>query len=250
MILELDAGNSRIKWRALEGDGGRIHCEGNAIDVAALKEDFDNSLAIDFVRLCSVRRDAAVTELEAWVNQRWKLGIEQATVGDNSAGITHQYLDDQRLGIDRWLAMLAAFHRAAGPCIIVDAGTALTIDVLDATGRHQGGYILPGLKLMRDSLQANTGIRLDPDYTQQSVALGHSTEAAVCNGSLALLLALIEKVLTEHSTRRIFLSGGDAQILADTLNAGGRNREASIEVVPGLVLDGLALACPQPAELA
>ncbi|MDP1069535.1 type III pantothenate kinase, partial [Klebsiella pneumoniae] len=76
-----------------------------------------------------------------------------------------------RMGVDRWLAMLAAWQRVGQSCWVVDCGSAITLDLLDAEGRHQGGYILPGLRLMQQSLLGNTAeVRVDRDVEHYSVA--------------------------------------------------------------------------------
>jgi type III pantothenate kinase len=125
----------------------------------------------------------------------------------------------------------------------VDAGTAFTVDVVDASGLHRGGYIIPGLKLMRSSIEQNTAIRLDPDYSFMAESLGHSTEEAVFNGTLTALVATINMQVGFVSSElnqcgKVYFSGGDAGLL---------HKHAAIpesEIVPSLVFEGLAIACP------
>ena len=150
------------------------------------------------------------------------------------------------MGIDRWLAMLAAYQRGSTTCVIVDGGTALTVDVVDADGRHVGGYIVPGIGLMSNSLVANTSIRLTEQPLESTVALGHSTDEAVYNGCLSALISLIQGVVRLMSEQdagvKLYLTGGDAPLLEANLKL------KNMELVPGLVLDGLAAACPFVAE--
>lgn len=244
MILELDAGNSRIKWRLLDASTTRITGEGAAPDPEALAIVLGELAPPRMVRMSSVRSEDVNIAIARFVEARWQLPVHQARVQASCAGVRNQYKDQGRLGVDRWLAMLAGFRRAQGACIVIDSGTAMTIDCVAADGLHEGGYITPGLRLMRDSLVNNTRIRLAPDPGAPSLDLGHSTDAAVNNGTLALLLALIDRVVAasrrDNPATAVFLSGGDAELLA---------RLAAItdgEVVPSLVLDGLALACPDP----
>jgi len=245
MILELDVGNSRIKWRLLNRQNPASSSEGYACDV----EEFVALPAVqkkpDMVRMCSVRRGETCQQIEQWVADKFGLQVQKAEVARCCGGVTNQYADLAGLGVDRWLAMLAAYKRAAGACIVFDSGTAFTVDVLNAEGEHLGGHIVPGLGLMRRSLVSNTGISLSATPEVPSTALGHSTDAAVCNGTLAVLSALIDCVVGENTLQnavpKLYFTGGDADLLANMLP----NRE--FEVVPGLVLDGLAVACPYQA---
>ena len=124
--------------------------------------------------------------------------------------------------------------------MIIDSGTAFTIDVLDAQGLHLGGYIIPGLKLMRSSLESSTSIRLSDNYSAYSQSLGHSTDEAVFNGTVAVLLATIKKLRESVGAVEIYFAGGDAALL---YGLAGLDRS---EVVTSLVLDGLDVACPEP----
>ena len=241
MILEFDAGNSRIKWRELALGGHGVLTEGVACNVTELIQAISTVQKPDFVRLCSVKGETEVDEIRHFIATNWNLELHIAQVSRSCGGVSNQYADIHKLGIDRWLAMLAAFQKAAGSCIVVDAGTALTIDVVDAQGNHDGGFILPGLRLMRESLQAHTAIRLTEAAIENSLELGHSTDAAVCNGTLATVVAIIERVAaTEHEgvRPRLYFTGGDAHLLSEKCSL------QQIEVVTGLVLDGLAVACP------
>ena len=246
MILELDVGNSRIKWRQIEEAAATIISRGDVQGFAQLLEVPELSRKPAMVRMCSVRPGEVNQQLARWVEDSFGLQLHNAVVRSSCGGVSNQYADPGKLGIDRWLAMLAGFNRAGGGCVIIDGGTALTVDVIDAGGQHGGGYIVPGLALMRDSLVANTRISLSKKSSPASESLGHSTVEAVCNGTLVTLLALIERVtrsiLSQDSRARVYFTGGDGDLL-HKLSA----TQAS-EVVPGLVFDGLALACPyEPA---
>ena len=241
MILELDIGNSRIKWRQLNPGAGGVAIQGQAADVDTLISDLVG-IEPTGVRLCSVR-DAGITESVCqWSRTTFAVDPSVAAVQRSCGGVSNQYADLSRLGVDRWLAMLAAYQRAARPCIIVDAGTAVTLDIVAGDGQHQGGYIVPGLKLMATSLEQNTGIRLSEVCNPLTLEPGHSTEAAVFNGNLAALVSLVQRVLRPLAEQEpdlmLYISGGDAELLAAHLDFG------NTELVTTLVLDGLAIACP------
>lgn len=243
MILELDVGNTRIKWRQVEHASSALAAEGHVPGFNELILLPELSQPVEMVRMCSVRSGDFNHKFRAWVKEKYSLDLQFAEVSQSCGGVSNQYTDLSRLGVDRWLAMLAAYRRAGGACIVVDAGTAFTIDVVDAGGLHLGGYIIPGLELMRSSIEQNTAIRLDPDYSLMSESLGHSTEEAVFNGTLAALVAAINMQVDFvrgelNWCGKVYFSGGDAGLL---------HKHAAIpesEIVPSLVFDGLSIACP------
>lgn len=242
MIIELDFGNSRIKWRILErsNSAGTISHGASLSELLAGLKEFEKPRAI---RIASVRNSEEVGEFEKWAFERWGIDPIVAKTTASCAGVTNSYEDPSRMGVDRWLAMLSAYNRAQGACIVVDAGTALTVDILAASGEHSGGFILPGLKLMATALESNTGIRLRPMEGEANTKPGRNTEQAVHHAALASAVALVENhyqgLRAGNESVRIFLSGGDAPLLLTALERLGR-----AEILPDLVLDGLALACP------
>jgi len=140
----------------------------------------------------------------------------------------------EQLGVDRWLAALAGYERANAACVVVDAGTATTIDAVDAAGTHLGGYILPGEAFTRASLRQNTAIQPqdDPEECTDRIPVG-TGEAMRC-ASLAAQAALIDRVRNRMGQHcRVFLGGGNRESLVPFLQAGH-------EMIPQLVLEGLA----------
>ena len=243
MILELDVGNSRIKWRLLAEDDLAVVKAGHVPGFDELQLVTELDAAITLARMCSVRGGDVNKRLEDWVQAKHSIALVQASVSQSCGGVTNQYANVSRLGIDRWLAMLAAYRRAGGACMIIDSGTALTIDVVDAQGLHLGGYIIPGLRLMHSSLEANTAIRLSDNYSTYSESLGHSTDEAVFNGTVTALLATVRQQsasLAKAGDVEIYFAGGDAELLHGLV---GLDRS---EIVTSLVFDGLDVACPHP----
>ena len=243
MILELDVGNSRIKWRLLAEDDLAVVKAGHVPGFDELQLVTELDAAITLARMCSVRGGDVNKRLEDWVRAKHSIALAQASVTQSCGGVTNQYANVSRLGIDRWLAMLAAYRRAGGACMIIDSGTALTIDVVDAQGLHLGGYIIPGLRLMHSSLEANTAIRLSDNYSTYSESLGHSTDEAVFNGTVTALLATVRQQsasLAKAGDVEIYFAGGDAELLHGLV---GLDRS---EIVTSLVFDGLDVACPHP----
>ena len=243
MILELDVGNSRIKWRLLAAGDLAVVKAGHVPGFDELQRVTELDAAITLARMCSVRGGDVNRRLEDWIRAKYSVALVQASVTQSCGGVINQYADVSRLGIDRWLAMLAAYRRAGSACMVIDSGTALTIDVVDAQGLHLGGHIIPGLRLMRGSLESNTAIRLSDNYSAYSQSLGHSTDEAVFNGTVTALLATIKQQsesLARVGDVEIYFAGGDAELLH---GLAGLDRS---EIVTSLVFDGLDVACPHP----
>jgi type III pantothenate kinase len=147
-------------------------------------------------------------------------------------GVVNAYQQPERLGVDRWLSLVAVWQQYQVSACIVDCGTAITVDLLDAHGRHQGGLISPGLMLMKESLGQGTAA-LSVSDASHVFGLADSTEAAIYSGTLMAAIGLIEHVLAKHpSGIRLILTGGDAELIAGQL-------DAVSTVDPDLVLRGL-----------
>lgn len=247
MILEVDAGNTRLKWRLLEqpSDGGRrlaggqVSGHGNEV-LAALAANLQTlPLAqVDRVRVCSVRNSRFADELSVQLRQLIKQEPEFARVSAACAGVTNSYTDVSSMGVDRWLAMLAAFHVADGAVCVADFGSAMTLDLVAASGQHLGGYIVPGLRLMQEALAGKSEALPYDGFRHISTEPGKSTAEAIQQGILAMQLALLGTVHESVPVQtRWFLCGGDAELISGLL-------KWPHEVLPELVMDGLALALP------
>jgi type III pantothenate kinase len=161
-------------------------------------------------------------------------------------GIRNGYEDPERLGVDRWLAIIAGYTLSGGaPCCIVDCGSAITIDYVSKGGSHEGGVIAPGLLLMKRALLQDTSeitIQGDADQSAQLVPLGRNTETAVDSGLKFMEAGLIEIALQRYAVKfgedaELILTGGDAETVNGLIGFESR-------IIPDLVLDGLALALP------
>lgn len=236
--LDLDIGNSRTKWRLATTASGSL----KSPRIPTLADAVEPP---DRVRISAVAgvRDRICAAVEA----RFGIAPEFAQVSRELAGVVCCYEDPTRLGIDRWLALVAAWCCAQGAVAVVDAGTAITVDLVDDRGQHQGGYIVPGIGLMRRSLAGETrDLALPEMLTDQGHdALpppGTSTDTAIAGGTLAMPTTFLDAVLTHFraaspSGITTFLCGGDAHLLHARLASPTR-------IKPNLVLDGLAIALP------
>ena len=235
MTLEIDAGNSSLKWR------WRGSPASSAASLGELETALGDCGPPREALICSVRGADFEAEANRWFADKWGLQPRFARVVREWGGVRIQYPDPSALGADRWLAMLAGFRLAPGGCLIVDSGTALTIDLLDANGLHLGGYIMPGLETLQSGLLRNTAIRLQPTREKPATAPGNDTASAVRNGA-AFMLCSVVRAAVENRAREageqpmLILTGGDAAMLQGELG------EVNSLLVPELVLDGLGLA--------
>lgn len=246
MILELDCGNSFIKWRVVsEGDSG-VNCGGVVgSDEELISAIRQQPVSLKACRLVSVRTDEETTRLVASLKRDFAIECIRACPAVELAGVRNGYEQFERLGLDRWLAVVGAYRQVQKACLVLDLGTAVTSDFVDASGQHLGGFICPGVPLMRNQLRTHTRrTRYDDVLAEQalhSFAPGRSTAEAVERGCSLMLQGFVRTQLdmARHywgGSFEVFLTGGDASLVVDMI-PGAR-------VTPDLVFIGLAIACP------
>ncbi|PCR92827.1 pantothenate kinase [Pseudomonas fluorescens] len=247
MILELDCGNSFIKWRVLDAEAGALVAEGVVDSDEALVSGLRSidKLSLGKCRLVSVRTEDETNLLIGFLKREFDISVVCATPAREMSGVKNGYEDYERLGLDRWLAMLGGFHLAGGACLVLDFGTAVTADFISSDGEHLGGFIGPGMPLMRNQLRTHTRkIRygdLAAERALTSHAPGRNTVEAVERGCSLMLRGF---VLTQLEMARsywgesfsVFITGGDAELVSDVA--------PEARVVSDLVFVGLAMACP------
>jgi type III pantothenate kinase len=235
--LLVDIGNSRLKWATTAQDGLKA---GAAIANHHLTEAHltdlwrrlprPENLAISCV---SARRRAEIVCAAA--DRLWPgIPVTEAKSEAQAFGVTNAYLQPEKLGVDRWLALLAARRHYGLPVCIADCGTAITVDLLDGHGRHLGGMISPGLELMKQALSAGTEA-LSYEDSAFTVGPANHTGAAIYSGVLSAAAGLIEHVFpAQPASCQLLLTGGDAPLIAGQLRF-------SCRIDPDLVLRGLSL---------
>lgn len=231
MIVAIDAGNSRIKW-GLWSDGGWGEQGTLATSDAARLADVVADWPADAsIVICNVAGDGVAEQL------RYALGARAANAlwlrpARRQCGVENRYDTPERLGADRWAALIGARARVGGACLVVCAGTATTIDVLDGDGVFQGGVILPGVDLMRRSL-ADATAQLPYTYGQFR-ELPRCTEDAIASGCLQAQAGAVERLYRQLPPGSpCLLSGGSAPALAAHL-------ALPVRRIDNLVLEGLA----------
>ena len=247
-ILEIDAGNTRIKWRLLEytkSEKEKISSGAELVQAGAdeLPEAFCQQLhelkndGIKNICVSNVRGKGFGNALATFCEKHFSIKVNFALVSSEKDGLINAYQDFKALGVDRWLAMLAAYHSAQAAVCIVDCGSAITIDLINASGQHEGGFIVPGLQMMQRSLDEQTANLKYQPGSINNIEPGTNTAIAINHGVLNMALGMLEKVKNEWGEgRRWYLCGGDAAILSSFV-------KWEHLVKPELVMDGLVFAC-------
>lgn len=234
--LIVDIGSTHVAWRLARERGRALH-RGHPGSVVAREV----GSRPDRVVAGGVAASLALREFADAIEAHWGLRPDMLTATAEARGVRNGYRRPEALGVDRWAAMVAAFVHYGGAALIADCGTALTVDCVDATGRHLGGWIAPGLGLMREALARGTRLEAlsSPVSLARDNVFGSDTDEAVIQGCLNALAGALERAQRDGSRAcgsecRLLLTGGDAGAVSGLLSSEWR-------VVPGLVLDGLAL---------
>ncbi len=252
MILLLDVGNSRIKWAQLLD--GRLTPQQSLVhrDVDPdvwMKQLFRERFRPARLLVANVAGPEMRERIAREAERLWQVTPQFAATSSFAAGVTHAYRDVSAHGVDRWLAIVAAYRLAGAAACVIDAGTAVTIDGVDARGLHLGGLIIPGMRMMIDALLENTGdiaaqarklaATGGTDVSGKGSWLAKGTAPAVVNGAVLAIAAAAERSIAEIARQagaapKVFLTGGDAEQVRKAM-------QTPAEEIPDLVLQGLAL---------
>lgn len=235
--LLLDLGNTRLKWALASGPSTAIEAaQALTWPAQPLPLAQWRRRAVARVALASVAPDAATDALIAAVGDALQQPVLRARTAARWRDLRIAYRRPERLGVDRWLAMIAA--RALRPrarVLVVNAGSALVVDLVDADGRHRGGLIAPGLAAMRQGLVAAAPALSAHDGGRDDLDFAADSADAIASGSARAAQALIEQSRRRAGRRPclVVLAGGDAERLAPRL-------APPVLLRPWLVLEGLA----------
>lgn len=233
-----DLGNTRLKCARMRHGGGLEEATAFGHDQAAfvdaLRRHLDAHQASGSACLASVASPALSAGVLEVLTARFQR-ISVARTQPRFAGVRIAYAEPARLGVDRFLALVAAHARAARPQLIVGVGTAVTVDLLDADGRHLGGRIAPSPRLMREALQ-RAAAQL-PAQGGRYREFADDTEDALASGCDGAAVALIERSRDRAASLlgqvpALLLHGGGADALSPHL--------PDADSAPSLVLEGLA----------
>lgn len=220
MNLLVDIGNTRLKW----GMAAKGHIVtgapllNNQINRQALADTWKDvsspvRIAVSCVSAKKIFELVRSVAFELWP----KVDIILVNSEAQGFGVSNAYLKPEKLGVDRWLSLVAVRNYYQLPACIVDCGTAITLDLIDDKGCHRGGMICPGLTLMKKFLSEGTEALVFDD-TPHHFGPANFTEAAIYSGTLTAVVGLIEHVFAEQPENSVLiLTGGDAQLVAAQL---------------------------------
>ena len=236
-VLAIDAGNTRVKWGVHGAGAWRSSGSIATADAVGLADAMRGVFPVDR----AIASNVAGSAVEARLREACRGGGVALTLihaERETLDVRNGYRDPAQLGPDRWAALVAAHHGdIAGHKLVVNAGTALTIDALTAEGRFLGGLIVPGPALMRSSLDRGTArLRMTEGAFADFPA---ATPDAITSGAIHACVGAVERLAATMAAHgcapdRIILSGGAAAEIAASLPLQPILRET-------LVLDGLAL---------
>jgi len=243
--LLLDVGNSRLKWGVL--DDGEVRRTGH-ISQDDIRQQGLSVLTtrlprrVDAVYASNVAGTSFATRLSGVIGLHCNLDVRFARSEKRGWGVTNSYRQFRRLGVDRWVAMIGAWAEVGSACLVVDAGTAVTIDAIGPEGVHLGGQIISGMETLLNALSSAASdiplVKASGKSTKDPLKMfGRNTSAAVREGAEYAITGAVERAYRtlSASTRKpiIVLTGGGASRILGALEQPALHR-------PHLVLNGLA----------
>lgn len=223
-MLTIDIGNSRVKWALFEAEiiirQGVFAYERSCFAEALVTEQLpiqNNAVFVSNVAGIEIEQIMTHALLSTGCEK-----YEFVKTRNEQCGITNGYMRPLSLGVDRWLAMIAAYHstnrKSVHNICVIDCGTAVTVDIVNTSGHHLGGYIAPGYQAMQSVLSQRTSdiettTRLVPEVLEPA----GTTEEAIERGCMQFLYAGVQAMLKqcvgEAPSVDVFITGGDAVAL-------------------------------------
>ncbi len=249
-ILTIDAGNSRVKWGVFDATG-TMQESGACLHAELSTTNLPRTHKVIISNVAGIEMHEKLKHILSG-----NATIQWIRAQSTACNVINRYATPENLGSDRWAALIAAWHIKQTPCVVVNAGTAVTIDALSSQqvnnqpcGEFIGGLILPGLNLMQQSLgiataqlpKIDASVFAAPEIPREIFA--KNTAEAIFTGTLHAISGAIEHMAHELNLQskqvpRIVISGGDAKVIKDAIAAAVTN---PIAIVDNLVLQGLYL---------
>jgi len=233
--LLVDIGNQNLKWMAERQLGRFPSCD----------ESFEQNLVRNFAQIDEVRSVLFVSvkghrsahSLSQFTARAWGVEAQQVTAGKYLLGVHNPDYDPAELGADRWAALIGAWSVTRQACVIVDCGTAITVDAVNDDGRFIGGSILPGFSLSLTALGQNTAHIAEPDKlspTLPALSTAQAVSSGVVYGTVCAADELVRRYLSSTGSHaKLLLTGGDANWVLS-------HSRFEFDLFPQLVLQGLA----------
>ncbi|OGS95088.1 MAG: hypothetical protein A3K04_00670 [Gallionellales bacterium RBG_16_56_9] len=240
-MLLLDIGNSRIKWVMVEDGVWALQGAADLADMAGLRHAFAALPPPQRILVSNVAGEHMAQQVRA-ACAGWPCPIEFIAAQGEQCGVRNAYEQPAQLGSDRWAALIAAWHQVRAACLVVNCGTATTVDALSSEGEFLGGLILPGMDMMRRSLAAGAAQLAEAAGSWHEFP--RSTADAIFSGAIQATVGAIRlqfEALAVRGAVRCLLSGGAADSVQAHLNL-------PLERVDNLVLQGLHIIGQQDVQ--
>ena len=236
--LAIDSGNTHIKWGFYADDVLINNNYVTSSEINLLKSDFKqlpepNEVIISHVSKINI--ESKISEILSI----WSAPVRWLRSAAYQCGVRNGYVNPQQLGTDRWAGLIAAWNQFHQPCLVINVGTAMTIDAICCSGEHLGGIILPSTYLMTKCLAQNT--KLHEIVGGAFVSFPNNTQDAIYSGAIQALLGAIDRMsyllacsVSDDEDCKCIVSGGGAHVIIPYLRH-------PYEFVNCLVLNGLLL---------
>ena len=233
--LLIDLGNSRVKWATARdndwSEGQPFENNGTQTDFAVWRD-----LKPANIFVSNSAGDSCYQHLCDWCSGLWNLSPQTLEAQIEQAGLKNGYRAPNQLGVDRWLAMVAARQIYPGAFVVVDCGTAITVDSVSEKGQFLGGVISSGARTMISALKAKAP-HLSSGAMNYSGVFNLDTQNAIDSGALIFVAGGIERVLREAESSLgsgfpVVMTGGSAPAIASLI-------DGPVDIRPDLVLRGM-----------
>ncbi len=242
-ILLFDAGNTRLKYAVTEAASSSSYLEKGVVEYASLEQGLQSVLnrhVTNRVLISSVASGEINEAIAKLLLRHHVSTASYAKVSNEACGIVNTYETQHSLGVDRWVAAMGVAQLRTVNRVIVDVGTAVTVDLVDASNSYLGGVILPGARLMHDVLVGKTA-GIQSERSDVGRAIGKTTQQCVNAGSKYGLIGAVERVIKEFQRETaneaewsIHVCGGDGAWLSQLIET-----DAKVTLDSDVIFNGL-----------
>ena len=239
MRLLVDVGNTQVKYVLQASDNSAPLSDVIYLDYQTFRDHLteDKFVSISEIILANVHSNEIYDAIESWAGLN-NIAFTQVHSAAKAFGVISSYQQPERLGVDRWLAMIGAKQLYSNQnVLIIDAGTATTIDLLDKNGQHYGGWIMPGVQTLFDSILVRTQKIVATPKPTASLSFGMDSSNCLNHGSWAMTVGAIKEAIIQANSiltlDNVLITGGNGQELAKLI-------ANNCQLEPKLVFHGLS----------
>lgn len=235
MNLLVDIGNQNIKWSC--GDKYGIFATEPRTFSTSADRHWSQLQNVACLFAVNVGGSEIIDRMKRYAGSELNSPLIEIVASEECCGVKNGYQNAKELGPDRWVALIGARALHSQSTIVVDCGSAITVDALAADGTFVGGSILPGFRLSQNALCSKTS-RIDEFRELKPTIPATSTVQAVSSGIVLGIVGGVEFLLRKYldlvgASSKLVITGGDAELILE-------HSEYRFEHVPNLVLQGLS----------